>query len=58
VFTSNGKLDLGTTFSELVYQIREFNPTKEFASVYIENANQFLEKVKAFRSVENKTLSL
>jgi len=56
-FISNGKLNLGTTFSELIYQIKEFKPTQEFASAYIESANQFLEKVKAYRSVENKPVS-
>ncbi|MGZ0015262.1 HEPN domain-containing protein [Yeosuana sp. AK3] len=50
-FISSEKLDLGTTFSELVYQIREYNPTQEFASKYIENANQFLVKVRAFRAI-------
>jgi sulfite reductase (ferredoxin) len=50
-FISSEKLDLGTTFSELVYQIREYNPTQEFASKYIENANQFLAKVRAFRTI-------
>ena len=57
-FISNGKLNLGTTFSELIYQIREFKPTQEFASAYIENANQFLEKVKAYRNIENKPVNI
>jgi sulfite reductase (ferredoxin) len=53
-FISSKKLDLGTTFSELVYQIREYNPTKEFAEKYIENANQFLAKVRAFRTINQE----
>lgn len=53
-FVSSKKLDLGTSFSELIYQIKEYVPTKEFASNYIQNAHQFLDKVRAFREVENK----
>ena len=53
-FISSGKLNLGVSFSDLIYQIREFAPTQEFALKYIENANQFLEKVRAFREAENK----
>tara|TARA_R110000868_G_scaffold70445_3_gene206957 strand:- start:1267 stop:3369 length:2103 start_codon:yes stop_codon:yes gene_type:complete len=53
-FISSGKLNLGVSFSDLIYQLREFAPTQEFASKYIENANQFLEKVRAFREAENK----
>jgi len=51
-FGSNEKLNLGTTFSELIYQIKEYAPTQEFASKYIENANQFLAKVRAFRGIQ------
>lgn len=53
-FISNGKLDLGTSFSELIYQIKEFAPTEEFASNYINNAILFLEKVKSYRESENE----
>jgi sulfite reductase (ferredoxin) len=53
-FVSNEKLNLGTTFSELIYQIKEYAPTKEFAVKYIENANQFLAKVRAFRAVNQE----
>lgn len=52
-FVSNEKLNLGTTFSELIYQIKEYAPKQEFASKYIENANQFLAKVRAFRTSES-----
>ena len=55
-FVSSGRLDFGTTFSELVCQIREYAPTKEFSKFYIENATQFLAKVRAFRSIENKAV--
>ena len=55
-FVSSGRLDFGTTFSELVYQIREYAPTKEFSAFYIENATQFLAKLRTFRSIENKVV--
>lgn len=53
-FITSNKIDLGTSFSELVYQIREYAPTKEFASNYIESSKGFLEKVKSFRDKEVK----
>jgi sulfite reductase (ferredoxin) len=53
-FVISGKLDLGTSFSELIYQINKFAPTEAFASKYIDNANQFLEKVRYYRQAETK----
>ncbi|WP_166963117.1 HEPN domain-containing protein [Yeosuana marina] len=53
-FGSSEKLNLGTTFSELIYQIKEYAPTQEFASKYIENANKFLAKVRAFRAINQE----
>ena len=53
-FVASGKLDLGTSFSELIYQINKFAPTEAFASKYIDNANQFLEKVRYYRQAETK----
>jgi len=52
LFITSGKIDLGTSFSELIYQINKFAPTEDFASKYIENANQFLAKVRAFREAQ------
>ena len=51
-FISNGKIDLGVSFAEFIYQIKEQAPSKEFAYHYIANAEKFLEKVKAFRTLE------
>ncbi len=53
-FGTNEKLNLGTTFLELIYQIKEYAPTQEFASKYIENATQFLAKVRAFRAINQE----
>ena len=54
LFVTSGKLNLEISFSELIYQINKFAPTEEFAAKYIGNANQFLEKVRAFRENETK----
>ena len=53
IFVQSGKIDLGLTFSELIYQLNKFAPTEDFATIYIESANQFLEKVKAYRSLNS-----
>ncbi len=52
LFVASGKIDLGTSFSDLIYQINKFAPTKEFAEKYINDANQFLQKVRAYREAE------
>ncbi|TNJ46203.1 HEPN domain-containing protein [Tamlana fucoidanivorans] len=53
IFVESEKIELGNvSFSELVYQINKFAPSEDFASKYIEQANQFLQKVRAFRAVE------
>jgi sulfite reductase (ferredoxin) len=57
-FVSTEKLDFEVTFSELIYQIKEYAPTKAFASKYIENANHFLNKVKAYRTKDQESNSL
>ncbi|MFG6686600.1 HEPN domain-containing protein [Mariniflexile sp. HNIBRBA6329] len=54
LFVESGKLDLGTSFSDLIYQINKNAPTETFAAEYIKNANQFLEKVRAFRETDTK----
>ncbi len=56
VFVANKKIELGTSFSELVYQINKQSPTQNFAAKYIENANEFLQKVRAFRAEDLSVL--
>ncbi|MFI0428441.1 HEPN domain-containing protein [Mariniflexile sp. HMF6888] len=60
LFVASGKLNLGTSFSELIYQINKNAPTEAFAAEYINSANQFLEKVRTFReadtTLENKAV--
>ena len=57
-FVETEKINLELSFSELVYQIKKYAPTKEFALKYISNAGKFLEKVKEYRlsEVENNLI--
>ncbi|EDP72570.1 sulfite reductase (NADPH) [Flavobacteriales bacterium ALC-1] len=48
-FVKTKRIHLGTSFSEIIYQIKVFPPTKDFAINYIKAAEQFLGSVKAFR---------
>ncbi|MBU2949157.1 HEPN domain-containing protein [Tamlana agarivorans] len=52
LFVETEKINLGTSFSDLIYQINKFAPTEAFATKYIDNANVFLAKVRAFRESE------
>ncbi|MDO6598640.1 HEPN domain-containing protein [Tenacibaculum sp. 1_MG-2023] len=51
-FISSKKIELETSFSDLIYQIKNAAPTEEFAKKYIADANVFLEKVRTFRNAE------
>lgn len=52
VFVSNGKIQLPTSFSDLVYQINKNEPSEAFASKYINEATSFYEQVNVFRNKE------
>ncbi|MDN3666652.1 HEPN domain-containing protein [Algibacter miyuki] len=52
LFVEGGKIDLGTSFSELIYEINKNAPTKDFALSYITNADKFLAAVRAYREAE------
>ncbi|MFI1745162.1 HEPN domain-containing protein [Thalassobellus sediminis] len=56
LFVEGGKIDLGTSFSELIYQINKNAPTKDFAVNYIDSSNKFLAAVRAYREVEQSKL--
>jgi sulfite reductase (ferredoxin) len=49
VFVSTNLIPIGSTFSELIYQIRNNAPSASFAKNYINTANEFLTTVKEFR---------
>jgi len=44
------KIELETSFSEFVYQIKNNEPSKEFAQKYVNDAQSFYKKVDAFRT--------
>ena len=50
--------NFGNSFSEIIYQIKEHAPTKEFAANYIKSAEQFLETVRVFRESEVELIKL
>lgn len=56
-FIESGKIDLGTSFSELIYEINKNAPTKDFALSYIANADKFLSAVRAYRDAEQSKLA-
>lgn len=56
-FVESGSIDLGTSFSEIIYQMKTHAPTQAFAQSYIENAAVFLDKARAFRE-KQKTISV
>ncbi|WP_282080839.1 HEPN domain-containing protein [Aquimarina algiphila] len=51
-FVVNGKINLDGTFADLIYQIQKNAPSKDFAVDYIKKAEQFLQKVQEFRTLE------
>ena len=48
VFIESNKIELDSTFKELVYQIKENEPSKEFAKKYIQEAVAFFETIETF----------
>ncbi len=53
LFIASDKIELNTSFSELIYQINKNAPTKEFCLQYINDSAKLLEKVKRFRELSN-----
>jgi sulfite reductase (ferredoxin) len=51
-FVNSEKLELKTSFSELVYQINKNEPTKAFARQYAEQSVAFFETIEAYRTKE------
>jgi len=51
-FTENNKIELNAAFSDLVYQIKKNEPTKEFAISYLNDTKSFYKKVDQFRKRE------
>ncbi len=52
LFVSAGKMDFPIGFQELVYQINQQEPSKEFAEYYVQQAQLFKERASEFRQVQ------
>jgi len=50
VFVETNKIQLATSFKELVYQIRENEPSETFAKEYIATAIAFFETIETYRA--------
>jgi sulfite reductase (ferredoxin) len=55
-FGDNNELNLDTSFSDLVYQIKTNEPTQEFAEAYLADANAFFDRVDQFRKKQLKNV--
>ena len=49
VFVATNKITLASSFQELVYQIKENEPSESFAKEYIANAIAFFENIESYR---------
>ena len=49
IFVASQKINLSQSFHEIVFQIKENEPTEEFAKKYLEQAVVFLKTIEAFR---------
>ena len=50
VFTATNKIELRSTFKELVYQINQNEPSESFAKSYIQDATAFFEAIELYRA--------
>lgn len=51
VFVATNKIELPSSFAELIYQINKNEPTETFAKKYLEEATSFYRKIDAYRKV-------
>ncbi len=52
LFVNSEKIDLDSSFSDLVYQINKNSPSKSFAKKYAEQSLAFFETIEAYRTKE------
>jgi sulfite reductase (ferredoxin) len=52
VFIETSKIELNSTFKDLVYQINKNEPSEAFAKEYIAQATVFFDKIETFRAQE------
>ncbi|WP_035668361.1 HEPN domain-containing protein [Flavobacterium sp. 83] len=50
VFIESNKIELDSTFKELVYQIKANEPSEEFAKKYIQEGVAFFDKIEKYRA--------
>jgi sulfite reductase (ferredoxin) len=50
VFVESNKIELGSSFKDLVYQIKQNEPTEAFAQKYIQDAISFFENLESYRA--------
>jgi sulfite reductase (ferredoxin) len=50
VFTATNKIELKSTFRDLVYQINQNEPSEAFAKSYIEDTTAFFEAIELYRA--------
>ncbi|WP_437824486.1 HEPN domain-containing protein [Tenacibaculum mesophilum] len=51
LFVATNKIELSSSFSELIYQINKNEPTEAFAKKYLEEASSFYKTIDAYRKV-------
>ena len=51
-FVASGKINLGATFADKVYQINKHEPTEEFANAYAKQAMEVYSLLKTYREEE------
>lgn len=51
-FVASGKINLGGTFADIVYQINKHEPTEEFANAYAKQAMEVYSLLKTYREEE------
>ncbi|WP_163408894.1 HEPN domain-containing protein [Flavobacterium ajazii] len=52
IFIESNKIELNSTFKDLVYQINKNEPSEAFAKDYIAQATVFFDKIETFRAQE------
>jgi sulfite reductase (ferredoxin) len=50
VFVESNKIELDSTFKDLVYQIKANEPSEEFAQKYIQEGVAFFDKIEKYRA--------
>jgi len=51
-FITTNAIELSGTFSELVFQLKDNEPTSDFSEKYLEDAKSFYKKVDEFRATQ------